>query len=320
MVVGARTLAPLQRLAARIGGTAVACDAGNEQQVKALAKAALATYGHLDIAVNSAGLPVMSLIADLTQEQLDAAIRVNYFGNVYFVKYMAEAIESNGSIVLISSMSTTHPVFPHCAYACAKAAADCLVKYAAIEYGARNIRVNSILPGPIKSEMAREAFANPQFEAVYEREVPLGRVGYRKITGADPVLWLAGPSYVTGLNLVVSGGNQLTRFPYLDELPGGKPLRETACRSHRVNRDLKTHTRATSMTNPNVSRLAFLAAVISLSLSEVATAQIEEIVVTARSDGRSAHCSGIDNRFCRAADRARDQEPTTCSSPPPASR
>ena len=221
VVVGARTLAPLQRLAARIGGTAVACDAGNEQQVKVLAETALTTYGHLDIAVNSAGLPVMSLIAELTQEQLDAAVRVNFFGNVYFVKYMAEAIESDGSIVLISSMSTTHPVFPHCAYACAKAAADCLVKYAAMEYGARNIRVNSILPGPIKSEMAREAIANPQFEAVYKREVPLGRVGYPE-DYANAVLWLAGPSYVTGLNLQVNGGNQLTRFPYLDELPGGK--------------------------------------------------------------------------------------------------
>lgn len=39
---------------------------------------------------------------------------------------------------------------------------------------------------------------------------------------ANTVLWLAGPSYVTGLNLPVSGGNQLTRFPYLHELPGGK--------------------------------------------------------------------------------------------------
>src|SRR4030095_4826835 len=64
VVVGARSLAPLQKLATRIGGTAVACDAGNEAQVKALAKAALTNYGQLNIAVNSAGLPVMSMIAE----------------------------------------------------------------------------------------------------------------------------------------------------------------------------------------------------------------------------------------------------------------
>jgi len=230
VVVGARTAAPLQRLADRIGGTAVVCDAGDEAQVAALAKAALSTYGKLNIAVNSAGLPVMTLVANTTQANLDDAVRVNFFGNVYFVKHMAEAIGSDGSIVLISSMSTTHPVFPHYAYACGKAASDCMVRYAAIEYGPRRIRINSILPGPIKSEMAREAFAIPGFEAVYEREIPLGRVGYPE-DFANGVLWLAGPSFVTGLNLQLNGGNHLTRFPYLHELPlgeasygSGKPL------------------------------------------------------------------------------------------------
>jgi len=230
VVVGARSLEPLKRLAGRISGTAVACDAGNEAQVAALAKAALDTYGRLDIAVNSAGLPVMTLVADTAQSHLDDAVRVNFFGNVYFVKHMAAAIGKNGSIVLISSMSTTHPVFPHYAYACAKSASDCLVRYAALEYGSRGIRINSILPGAIKSEMAREAFAIPGFEAAYEREIPLGRVGHPE-DFANAVLWLAGPAYVTGLNLQVNGGNQLTRFPYLRELPmgeetygSGKPL------------------------------------------------------------------------------------------------
>ena len=221
VVVGARSLAPLKELARRIGGTAVACDAGNEAQVEAMAKTALDTYGKLDIAVNSAGLPVMSTIADMQQEHLDSAVRVNLFGMFYFVKHMAAAIKENGSIVLISSMSTTHPVFPHCAYAAAKAGSDCLARYAALEYGPRNIRVNSILPGAIKSDMAKEAFANPEFERVYEKGIPLGRVGYPE-DFANAVLFLAGPSYVTGLNMQVNGGNQLTRFPTLDEMPGGR--------------------------------------------------------------------------------------------------
>jgi NAD(P)-dependent dehydrogenase (short-subunit alcohol dehydrogenase family) len=230
VVVGARSLEPLQRLAARIGGKAVACDAGNEDQVAALAKAALDNYGRLDVAVNSAGLPVMMLIDKTQQADLEAAIRINFYGNVYFVRHMAAAIGSNGSIVIISSMSATHPVFPHYAYACSKAAADCLVRYAALEYGARGIRVNSILPGAIQSEMAREAFATPGFEAAYLREIPLERVGQPE-DFANAVLWLAGPSYITGVNLQVNGGNHLTRFPKLSELPmgdqsygSGKPL------------------------------------------------------------------------------------------------
>ncbi len=218
--VGARSFAPLQVLAARIGGVAVACDAADEAQVAALAARALEHNGKIDIAVNAAGVPVMGMIADLQQAQLDTAVRVNLFGNFYFVKHMAAGIGRNGAIVLVSSMSATHPVLPHVAYAAAKAGTNCLVQYAALEYGARNIRVNAILPGAIKSDMSREAFAIPGFEEAYTREVPLGRIGYPE-DFANAVLFLAGPSYVTGLSLQVNGGAQLTRMPYPDELPGG---------------------------------------------------------------------------------------------------
>ncbi|WP_084355825.1 SDR family NAD(P)-dependent oxidoreductase [Novosphingobium lentum] len=224
VVVGSRSLPPLERLADKIGGLAVKCDAGDESDVKALAAAAIDTYGRLDIAVNSAGQPVISLIADIEQEQLDMAVRVNLFGNFYFVKHMAAAIDRGGiggSIVIISSISAEKPILPHGAYACAKAATDCLVRYAALEYGPRAIRVNSIIPAAIKSDMAKEAFENPEFEAVNAREVPLGRIGYPE-DFANGVLFLVGPSYMTGSQLQLNGGNQLTRMPYLSEMPGGR--------------------------------------------------------------------------------------------------
>ncbi|WP_256215188.1 SDR family NAD(P)-dependent oxidoreductase [Sphingobium sp. AP50] len=220
VVVAARSLPPLERLAERIGGAAFRCDAGVEADIKALAAFALERYGRVDIAVNSAGLPVMGMISEMTQTLLDDATRVNFHGPTFFIKYMAEAIDSNGAIIFISSMSTTHPVMPHIAYAAAKSAADCIVRYAAIEYGPRNIRVNSILPGPINSDMAKEAFADPDFERAYAREIPVGRVGLPD-DFANAVLWLAGPSYVSGLNLQVNGGNQLTRMPRPDELAKG---------------------------------------------------------------------------------------------------
>lgn len=220
VVVGARSIVPLQRLADRIGGTAVACDAGNEAQVAALAQAAIRTYGKLDIAINSAGLPVQGPISTLTTEQLQAGVGVNYFGQVYFIKHMAEAMKSDGSIIIISSISSTHPDGNFVAYACAKAATNCLVKYAAVEYGPKNIRVNAILPGPIESNLAAEAFKDPQMRGAFEKEIPLGRIGQPE-DFANAALWLSGPAYVTGLNLQVNGGFHLSRFPRLNELPGG---------------------------------------------------------------------------------------------------
>jgi NAD(P)-dependent dehydrogenase (short-subunit alcohol dehydrogenase family) len=164
---------------------------------------------------------VISMIADIEQVDLDMAVRVNLFGNFYFIKHMARAIGQNGSIVIISSISAVQPILPHVAYAAAKAGSDCLVRYAAMEYGPQNIRVNSILPAAIKSDMAKEAFANAEFEAVNAKEVPLGRIGFPE-DFANGVLFLAGPSYMTGVQLQLNGGNQLTRMPYLSEMPGGR--------------------------------------------------------------------------------------------------
>jgi NAD(P)-dependent dehydrogenase (short-subunit alcohol dehydrogenase family) len=218
VVVSARREAPLHVLAERIGGIAQACDVAVERDVTALAAQALKTYGRLDIAVSAAGIPMGGTITDTPQSEIVQSIEVNYYGNVYFVKHMAAAMRHGGSIILFSSMAATHPLEYVFSYACAKAASDCLVRYAAQEYGSRGIKVNSILPGAIRSEMSSALWSVAGMEGTYAREAPLGRIG-EPTDFADAALWLAGPSFVTGLNLQVSGGNQLTRFPMIGERP-----------------------------------------------------------------------------------------------------
>ncbi len=220
VVVSARSLEPLQRLANNIGGTAIGCDAGDEAQITELRDQTLATYGRIDIAVNSAATPTLGLIAQATPELMQQAVQVNYFGMTYFVRDMAAAMTDGGSIILISSMSTTHPVFPHFAYAGAKAAMECMVKYAAIEYGKRRIRVNGIRIGTVLSEMARTHYETPGVAERFCHEIPLGRLGQPEDM-AKAVLWLADDAYISGSMLDVCGGNQLNRFPFLEELPGG---------------------------------------------------------------------------------------------------
>src|SRR5208283_732411 len=103
VVVGARSEAPLKILAEKIGGTAVVCDAGNDAQVKHLAQVAIDQYGKLDIAVNSAGAATLGMIADTTEEAIKGALQLNFLGNAFFVKHMAAAMKSDGSIIIISS-------------------------------------------------------------------------------------------------------------------------------------------------------------------------------------------------------------------------
>jgi len=218
VMVAARSRAGIEALAARIGGVAQVCDVADPAQVQALAEAARAAFGAIDIAVDAAGLPVAGAIADIGDADIRAALDVNYVGPIHFIRHMAAAMNDGGAITLISSSSAAQPMAPYFAYACAKAAMDCLVRYAALEYGPRGIRVNSVMPGPIRSDMAKGLWAVPGMEAVFAREAPLGRIG-EPGDYADAVAWLSGPAFVTGLNLPVSGGGQLTRSPRADELP-----------------------------------------------------------------------------------------------------
>ena len=218
VVVAARRIEPLRKLAGEIGGTPTVCDMGSEQDIIALAKLAFETYGKLDVAVNAAGMPMGGTIANTPFEEVVRATEVNYYGSLFFVKHMAAAMDNGGSIILFSSMTSTHALEYVYSYACAKAAADCLVRYAALEFGPRGIKVNSILPGAIRSEMSQALWTVEGMEQSWANEVPLGRIG-EPADFADAALWLAGPSFVTGLNLQVNGGNQLTRFPTVAERP-----------------------------------------------------------------------------------------------------
>ncbi len=217
VVVAARRREPLEALATKIGGLAVVCDAGRADEVSARARVAAEAYDAIDIAVNCAGLPKTDLIADTAPKAIQRSLDVNYIGQVNFVREMAAIMRDGGSIVLVSSSSAAQPVLHFFPYACAKAATDCLVRYAALKYGPRGIRVNSILPGPIKTELAAHLFAEPAVEAALTREIPLGRVG-RPEDFAQVVVSLAGPGYITGVNLPVSGGMHLTRARQ-NELP-----------------------------------------------------------------------------------------------------
>lgn len=220
VVVGARSFAPLKALADKIGGLAVKCDGGNFDEIAALRDSAVAAYGKIDIAVNSAATPTLGLIAEATPELMQQAVQVNLFGMAYFVRLMTEKMNNGGSVILISSMSATHPVVPHFAYAAAKAGVESMIKYAAIEYGGRGIRVNGIRIGTVMSEMAGAFYRMPGVSERFIQEIPLGRMG-RPEDMADACIWLSGPAYITGSMLDISGGNQINRFPFLNELPGG---------------------------------------------------------------------------------------------------
>ena len=219
VVVGARSMGPLQKLADKIGGLAVKCDAARETDIAALSDAARDTFGRIDIAVNSAATPTLSMIRTITPELLEQAVSTNFFGMAYFLKHMTRNMPEGGSVTLISSMSATHPIEPHFAYASAKAGMECMIKYAAREFADQKVRVNGIRIATVYSDMARDHYDSPGITERFVHEIPAGRLGTPDDM-ADTILWLAGNTYITGSVLDIAGGNQVNRFPFLNELPG----------------------------------------------------------------------------------------------------
>jgi NAD(P)-dependent dehydrogenase (short-subunit alcohol dehydrogenase family) len=218
VVLAARRLDKLQPIAAACGGLAVACDITQEADLAALAKAAVTKYGKLDIAINYSGVNSSAPVSEVTRETLLEACEVHIIGAALFFKHMGTAMSSGGSMITTSSLTVLTAPPGLAAYAGTKGGVDQIVRIAAVEYGAKGIRVNSIAPGFTRSAMTEGYFAIPTIEASFIREIPLGRLVTVKDI-ANAALWLASDeAFITGQVIDITGGQSLRRVPTGEEM------------------------------------------------------------------------------------------------------
>ncbi len=223
LVLAARRKDAVEAVAAELGATAVACDITDEAQLEALAKAAVDTYGKLDIAINYAGVGGAAPVIDTTAQMLREQSDVHFVGTGLFIKQMARAMTpmqngtGGGSIITISSLTVLVQAHGYGAYAGAKGGADVLVRIAANELGERGIRVNSLAPGFTKSAMTEDYFAMEAVTKAFLKEMPLGRFPTVEDI-ANTALWLASDeAFVTGQRIDVTAGQALRRAPRDEE-------------------------------------------------------------------------------------------------------
>lgn len=191
---------------------AVTCNAANLNDVEAMIQQTVATFGRLDIAFNNAGIQnVLAEIADATAEDFDRVNSVNLRGVWGCLKYELQQMRKQGSGVIVNCSSVGGIVggAERASYHAAKHGVLGLTKSAALEYAARNIRVNAVCPGLIWTPMAEQMAASGQKEALdaMVKSVPMQRHG-RAEEIADVVLWLSSDasSFVTGQSISVDGG------------------------------------------------------------------------------------------------------------------
>ncbi|MEX0646499.1 MAG: glucose 1-dehydrogenase [Balneolaceae bacterium] len=184
-------------------------DTSSPEENEALVKEAVEKYGNLHVAVNNAGIGgPLSPVADYPIDGWQKVIDVNLSGVFYGMKYQIPAIlaSGGGNIVNNASILGQAGTKSSPAYVAAKHGLVGLTKAAALEYAGRNIRVNSVGPGYIKTPLVMNNLDKETRDALTALH-PVGRMGESEEV-AELILWLASSkaSFVTGSYYAVDGG------------------------------------------------------------------------------------------------------------------
>ncbi len=200
------------------GGEAIAVPANisHKEQLQALVDATLAAWGGIDILVcNAAVNPYFGPLEKIPDDAFDKIMTTNVRSNLWLCNMVLPHIaeRGGGSVILLSSIAGQLGTRLLGAYALSKAADSQLARNLAVEWGGRNVRVNCLAPGIIRTDFAKALYEN---EAVYKaalKHYPLGRLGeVDDISGAAVFLAAKAGAFVTGQTLVIDGGTTIGGF------------------------------------------------------------------------------------------------------------
>ncbi len=201
-------LAETQKMIEDVGGTAESLPA-DVADVKAIEQV-IAGQEPFDILLNAAGVARHSVAFDTSEEDFDTVADLNYKG-AYFLscavaKKLIEA-KKPGSLIHISSQLGHVGSVERALYSSSKHAVEGMTKSMAIEWGAHQVRVNTISPTFILTALTQSTFDNPEWLKRIESKIKLGRVGQvEDIMGAVIYLASDASALVTGTSILVDGG------------------------------------------------------------------------------------------------------------------
>ena len=190
-------------------GIAVQANVAKKKEIERLFAETTKTFGRLDILVNNAGVYEFAPLDSVTEEQFHKQFDLNVLGLVLASKEAANYFgPEGGSIVNISSVTSTLAPPNSAIYTGTKGAVDAVTKALAKELGPKKIRVNAINPGMVVTEGLQAAgMSNGDFRKQVEAQTPLGRIGEVEDIAPAAVFFASrDASWITGETLVIAGG------------------------------------------------------------------------------------------------------------------
>ncbi|KPN13498.1 3-oxoacyl-ACP reductase [Bacillus australimaris] len=186
---------------------AVKADVSNAEEVQAMIKQAIDTFGSIDILVNNAGITKDNLLMRMKENEWDDVININLKGVFNCTKAVTRQMmkQRSGRIINLASVVGVCGNPGQANYVAAKAGVIGLTKTTAKELATRHITVNAVAPGFISTDMTDKLDDNVQTEML--KQIPLARFGAPEDI-SNVVVFLAseGAGYITGQTIQVDGG------------------------------------------------------------------------------------------------------------------
>ncbi len=223
VVISSRKGAACEEVAGAIneaGGEAIAlaCNISHKADLQGLVDRTLEHWGRIDTLVCNAAInPYFGPLAEIPDDAYDQTMNANLRANLWLchmvIPQMAERATGarGGAVVLVSSIAGLKGQGKLGVYALTKAATMQLARSLAVEWGRSNVRVNTIAPGLVRTDMARALWEDPERLASALESYPLGRIGEPEdIAGAAVFLASRAGNFITSQTLVIDGGTTVT--------------------------------------------------------------------------------------------------------------
>jgi NAD(P)-dependent dehydrogenase (short-subunit alcohol dehydrogenase family) len=200
------------------GGQAISipCNIGYKEQLQHLVERTVSELGGIDILVcNAAVNPYFGPMSNIPDEAYDKIMGSNVRSNVWLCNMALPhmAARGGGAAIIVSSIAGLKGTKLLGAYGLSKAADSALARNLAVEWGHKNIRVNALAPGIIKTDFAKALYENPETEKFVTKAYPIGRLGeVDDVAGVAVMLASRAGSFISGQTIVIDGGTTIGGF------------------------------------------------------------------------------------------------------------
>jgi len=214
VIITGRRKEAVEKAAAEIGAIPLVADQANVGDISALSKLIEARFGKVDILFINAGITgVASFIENAEEENFDQVMDINFKGAYFTLSKFIPLLNPGASVVFLSSNTASMHSPQSSIYQASKVALNSIAKTAAAELAPGKIRVNTISPGPTKTNVLNNSYGEEMAGSIWENLagiVPLKKIGTPEDV-AKMVAYLSSEhaSYITGADFLLDGGMTL---------------------------------------------------------------------------------------------------------------